>query len=771
MSHVPVLLRPALEFLAIRPDGIYVDATFGAGGHARAILERLESGRLIALDADPSASARAAAIDDPRLTFVRAELSRTWQPFWTTAKSRRSTASSSTWGSRRCSLTTRSADSRSGKRRRSICAWIRTRDAARTTSFRTASESELADIFSLLRRRARRRDESRTRSSSGAAPASCRPRRPSSRRLVSGVVHRPGHRERIASGDARLSSVAHRRQRRTRRAARRVERRRRPAARSRSRRRHQFSFARRPDRQADVPRRRASRRADQKTARCPTTARSRKTRARAVPSCAPRSGRRADRDCVATTSERSVARPAIRAPRAPQRSRRIVHKSRAPLLPASDACLPPSSARCSCCSWATSADVDAHRPVVRGGERAAHNAKRCKRRRCGSTIASPRCAPTIGFRRSRRVWRCTSPNSFAVVARAAAAGGRRTTARRGALVAGRILRSGGCAGSVSARSPIGCISEPSRASRRCARRSFFYACLLYAPLSSRGGSTTFRSSTAPCYAREALAQRSDTVEVFARRGSILDRDGNVLVRSLPSESVYAVPHDLADPDATAAKLATHLRQARSGDGCARCTTSSLVVRVDRAQGAARRGRARARARIGGIALKEEDTGLRVDPSGRLAVDRARLRRHRRKRPRRHRVLVRRAAARPLGQRHARNRRVRASDSVRSRTRRNAGRSGLDARADARLVPAVRRRARARTASFDVPCARRHRHRHGSVDRRSARDCQRADVRSKPVLEVRRRPPARPRGDGRVRAGLDLQTHDGGRRARVATKSR
>jgi stage V sporulation protein D (sporulation-specific penicillin-binding protein) len=58
----------------------------------------------------------------------------------------------------------------------------------------------------------------------------------------------------------------------------------------------------------------------------------------------------------------------------------------------------------------------------------------------------------------------------------------------------------------------------------------------------------------PLYAKEALAQRSDTVEVFARRGSILDRDGNVMVRSLPSESVYAVPHDLGDPDKTIAQL-------------------------------------------------------------------------------------------------------------------------------------------------------------------------------------------------------------------------
>ena len=71
MNHKPVLVGPALEYLAIRPNGIYVDATFGAGGHARSILERLDAGRVIAIDADPRAAERAAAITDPRFTFTQ----------------------------------------------------------------------------------------------------------------------------------------------------------------------------------------------------------------------------------------------------------------------------------------------------------------------------------------------------------------------------------------------------------------------------------------------------------------------------------------------------------------------------------------------------------------------------------------------------------------------------------------------------------------------------------------------------------------------------
>jgi 16S rRNA (cytosine1402-N4)-methyltransferase len=72
MQHIPVLQSQALDWLAIRPSGIYVDATFGAGGHSRGILSRLKGGRLIALDADPSAAQRAASIGDSAFTFLHA---------------------------------------------------------------------------------------------------------------------------------------------------------------------------------------------------------------------------------------------------------------------------------------------------------------------------------------------------------------------------------------------------------------------------------------------------------------------------------------------------------------------------------------------------------------------------------------------------------------------------------------------------------------------------------------------------------------------------
>jgi 16S rRNA (cytosine1402-N4)-methyltransferase len=70
--HTPVLAAEAIEALALRADGIYIDGTFGRGGHSRLILERLgPNGRLVALDRDPAAAAAAAAVKDQRFTFVQ----------------------------------------------------------------------------------------------------------------------------------------------------------------------------------------------------------------------------------------------------------------------------------------------------------------------------------------------------------------------------------------------------------------------------------------------------------------------------------------------------------------------------------------------------------------------------------------------------------------------------------------------------------------------------------------------------------------------------
>jgi 16S rRNA (cytosine1402-N4)-methyltransferase len=71
--HTTVLLDEAVDGVLARPDGVYVDGTFGRGGHSRLLLSRLApEGRLIGIDRDPEAVAAAAAITDPRFTIVHA---------------------------------------------------------------------------------------------------------------------------------------------------------------------------------------------------------------------------------------------------------------------------------------------------------------------------------------------------------------------------------------------------------------------------------------------------------------------------------------------------------------------------------------------------------------------------------------------------------------------------------------------------------------------------------------------------------------------------
>lgn len=70
MYHIPVLLNESVDALNVKPDGVYVDATFGGGGHSRRILECLgENGRLYSFDQDEDAAKN--VVDDKRFTFIQ----------------------------------------------------------------------------------------------------------------------------------------------------------------------------------------------------------------------------------------------------------------------------------------------------------------------------------------------------------------------------------------------------------------------------------------------------------------------------------------------------------------------------------------------------------------------------------------------------------------------------------------------------------------------------------------------------------------------------
>jgi 16S rRNA (cytosine1402-N4)-methyltransferase len=73
MYHIPVMLAECLEGLNLKAGGVYVDVTFGGGGHSKAILEKLQGkGKLFGFDQDEDAKANAAQIEDSSFTFVEA---------------------------------------------------------------------------------------------------------------------------------------------------------------------------------------------------------------------------------------------------------------------------------------------------------------------------------------------------------------------------------------------------------------------------------------------------------------------------------------------------------------------------------------------------------------------------------------------------------------------------------------------------------------------------------------------------------------------------
>jgi len=131
--HTPVLLEEVLEWLRIRPDGTYIDATLGAGGHSEAIAEKLTSGiphvrpsgRLISLDRD----ARALELARERLRTFGETVKVVHAPFSRIAEVAQElgipgwTGSWPTWEFRACSLMKARAGFRFARPLRSICGW------------------------------------------------------------------------------------------------------------------------------------------------------------------------------------------------------------------------------------------------------------------------------------------------------------------------------------------------------------------------------------------------------------------------------------------------------------------------------------------------------------------------------------------------------------------------------------------------------------------------------------------------------------------------
>jgi cell division protein FtsI/penicillin-binding protein 2 len=121
----------------------------------------------------------------------------------------------------------------------------------------------------------------------------------------------------------------------------------------------------------------------------------------------------------------------------------------------------------------------------------------------------------------------------------------------------------------------------------------------------------------PTLAERGYRQRLTTVNFAAQRGTIFDRDGEALVRSLPSQSVYATTAEITNVDREAHALAAILPDVSVADVTASLRDRAPYIQVDHKIGRAQAD-AIARLALPGISIVPETTGVRFDPSGRLA---------------------------------------------------------------------------------------------------------------------------------------------------------
>ncbi len=191
--HTSVLITEALEFLALRSDGTYVDATYGGGGHARGILDRIRTGRLIALDADPSVQTH--LIAHPSFTFVHANY-RQLDAVLSDLGVQKIDGILYDLGVSSMQLNERQRGFSFAHEAKLDMRMDATRGASAYDILATASESELADIFfhygqeraarRIARAIVRRREAGRLPTTTVEVAG-----------LVSGLLQRPGKRERI----------------------------------------------------------------------------------------------------------------------------------------------------------------------------------------------------------------------------------------------------------------------------------------------------------------------------------------------------------------------------------------------------------------------------------------------------------------------------------------------------------------------------------------------------------------------------------------------